>query len=88
MSDATVHLDMEPRASDFIELLRDLGHLDDATMERLTDSILEARNASAPPMVTYDEVRLAAATLLFDAESTMRPESRDLLGAEWNRLFA
>jgi hypothetical protein len=85
MATPTEHLDMEPRASDFVELLRDLGHLDDAAMERLTEHFLRSRSGSAP--ITYDDARRAAAVLLFDAEDGLRPESRELLSAEWTRLF-
>lgn len=78
---------MEPRASDFLELLRDLGHLDDGAMERLSDELLRSRPPGAAP-VSYEEVRRSVAILLFDGETGMRPEARDLLGAEWARLFA
>lgn len=82
---ATQHLELEPRASDFLELLRDLGHLDDAGVESITGSFV----AKAHPgqVVTFDEVRRAVAVKLFEAEGALRPEARELLGAEWPRLF-
>ncbi|MFZ5475939.1 MAG: hypothetical protein ACOZNI_04115 [Myxococcota bacterium] len=79
------HLDFEPRASDFMELLRDLGHLDDAGVDRLT-SLLVAQPRQGH-VVTFDEVRRVAAALLFEREAAMRPEQRELLTAEWARLF-
>lgn len=82
------HLDLEPRASDFLELLRDLGHLDEGAMERLSDELLRSRPPGASPVISYEDARRAAAALLFDGEGKMRPEARELLGAEWLRLFA
>ena len=82
---AVQHLDFEPRAADFIELLRDLGHLDNAGVDRLTSEFVGA--ARPDRRITFDEVRRAAAVLLFDGEGGMRPEARELLQAEWGRLF-
>lgn len=79
------HVDVEPAASDFLELLRDLGHLDDASVELLTSDLL--RGASAARPVTLDDVRRRAAVFLFEAQPTMRPQQRELLGNEWARLF-
>lgn len=80
---------MDPRASDFLELLRDLGHLDDAAIERLTARLLQASGARAGrrPVVSFEEVRRATAQLLFEAEDSMKPESREILMQEWGRLF-
>jgi hypothetical protein len=79
------HLDFEPRAGDFLELLRDLGHLDDAGMDRLTSLLVAQPRASRT--VTFEEVRRVAAGILFDREAALRPEQRELLAAEWPRLF-
>ena len=38
------HIDITPEASDFIELLRELGHLDDTAIEALTTGLMQ--NAS------------------------------------------
>ena len=79
------HLEIEPRGSDFLNLLRDLGHLDEATMEALTGRLV----ATAHPgkVVSFAEVRLLAATLLFEKEAALRSDARDLLSAEWARIF-
>ncbi|MFN7147705.1 MAG: hypothetical protein ACK4YP_28305 [Myxococcota bacterium] len=87
MSRPTIqHLELDPRASDFLEMLRDLGHLDDAAVEKLTTQLV----ASPRPgrLVTFEELRRAVAMLLFDAETTMRPDARELLAQEWPRLFS
>lgn len=80
------HLDFEPRAADFLDLLRDLGHLDPAAVDRLTAQLLTAQRADR--VVRLDDVRRAAAVILFESEASMRPEQRELLHAEWGRLFA
>jgi hypothetical protein len=82
----TQHLELDPRAADFLEMLRDLGHLDDAAVERLTAQIVAQPRSSR--VVTFEELRRAAALMLFDAEPAMRAESRELLGNEWARLFS
>jgi hypothetical protein len=78
------HLEFEPRAGDFLELLRDLGHLDDAAVERLSGALVASPHGR---VVAFAEVRRAAAVALFDAESSTRPDARELLTQEWARLF-
>lgn len=79
------HLELEPHAADFLELMRDLGHLDAAAIEALTGRIV----AEGRPQrrVGYDEVRRSVATWLFEHDAELRPEQRDWLQAEWPRLF-
>lgn len=80
------HLELEPRAGDFLELLRDLGHLDDAAMEKLTAQLLsQTRNGR---VVSFEDVRRAVAIFLFENEAQMRPDARELLAQEWPRLFS
>ena len=80
------HVDIEPAASDFIELLRELGHLDDAGIEVLTSQLMRAGSSGAP--VTLADARRQAAIQLFELRPQLRPEQRELLDAEWGRLFA
>ncbi len=80
------HVDIEPAASDYIELLRELGHLDDASIEALTSDLMRAGSGGKP--VTLADVRRQAAIQLFDLREQMRPDQRELLDAEWGRLFA
>jgi hypothetical protein len=80
------HLELEPRAGDFLEMLRDLGHLDEPAVERLTEQLVAQPRPGR--VVTYEELRRAAAILLFDAETNMRAESKELLTQEWARLFS
>lgn len=87
MSRPTIqHLELEPRAGDFLELLRDLGHLDDHAMDTVTAGLVAQGRPGRS--VTFDEVRRAAAILLFDTDAAMRPDARELLGQEWPKLFS
>lgn len=79
------HLELEPRAADFLDLLRDLGHLDAAALESLSGELV--RLGRPDRLVPYEDVRRAVAAWLFDHEASLRPEQRDLLAAEWPRLF-
>jgi hypothetical protein len=86
MTQPTVqHLDLEPRAADFLELLRDLGHLDPTAMDSLTGELV--RLGRPDRRVLFEDVRRMAASWLFDHEASLRPEQRDLLATEWARLF-
>ena len=80
------HFEFEPRAADFLEMLRDLGHLDDAGFEGLTTALVNTPRSVK--VVTFEEVRRAAAVHLFDAESRLKPEQKDVLAQEWARLFS
>lgn len=77
-------VELEPLAADFLELLRELGHLDDAAIDRITGELV-LRGGSR--VVTLQDVRRAAAISLFSRESELRPEQREVLLAEWSRLF-
>ncbi len=80
------HLELDPRGSDFLNLLRDLGHLDEAALEQLTGMIV----AKARPgkSVSFAEVRQLTSAFLFEREAALRPEARELLQAEWARIFS
>lgn len=80
------HIDITPEASDFIELLRELGHLDDTAIEALTTGLMQ--NASAGGGIGLQDARRAAATWFADNEAQLRPEARELLNAEWGRIFS
>ena len=67
-------------------MMRDLGHLDDDAVDRITGQIVAAPRPGV--LVTYEEMRRVVAVALFDADAGMRPEARELLAAEWPRLFS
>ena len=79
------HLEFEPRAADLLELLRELGHLDDSAIEAIVAPIVTTPRTAR--VITYDEIRRAAAIHLFDKEPQLRSDMKEALGAEWLRLF-
>jgi hypothetical protein len=80
------HLELEPRAGDFLEMMRDLGHMDDASVEKLTGKLVSEGRSGR--QITFEELRRAVAIHLFESEATMRPEVREVLNQEWARLFS
>lgn len=79
------HLDLEPRASDFLDLLRDLGHLDQGAVDKITAALISRPRPD--PRVSFEEVRRAAAAYLFESEGRLRPDQKEVLSGEWPRLF-
>lgn len=79
------HVDITPEASDFLELLRELGHLDDTAIESLTTGLMQKAGAGG---VGLQDARRAAAAWFADNEAHLRPEARELLNAEWGRIFS
>ena len=82
----TDQLSFEARAADFLELLRDLGHLDEGAVEAVCSGLVSASRSDG--VIRFDEIRRAVAVHLFDHESRLRPEARELLAQEWARLFS
>lgn len=80
-----VHVEIEPAASDFLELLRELGHVDDLVIDQMTSELLQGSDGKSA--VSLADARRVAAVHLFDAQAAMRPEARELLASEWPRLF-
>ena len=86
MRSLPIHLELEPRGADFLSLIHNLGHLDEAAMEVLTTRLLSKSRPNNK--VSFEELRQEIATYLFEREGTMRHDTRDLLSAEWGRLFS
>jgi hypothetical protein len=79
------HLEFEPRAADLLELLRDLGHLDEGGLEAIVTPLVTSPRSTNT--ISYEEVRRAAALLLFEREPELRADMKEALGAEWLRIF-
>ncbi len=78
------HLELEPRAADFLELLRELEHVDERVLARITDRLVIAPRKET--RIGFDELRRAVAIELF--EKPMHQDARATLDAEWARLFS
>jgi hypothetical protein len=79
------HIDIAPEASDFLELLRELGHLDDRAVDTITAALMTG--AAGGAVVGVADVRRACAIWLTDHGAHLRPEAQELLQMEWPRLF-
>jgi hypothetical protein len=73
-----------------LELLQDLGHLDDVLFEQVLESISKAL---VPPgathvVVSLDDVRRLVASMLMEQEAKLEDPQRKLLEREWALLFS
>lgn len=74
------------RASRFVFMLRDFGHLDDEGVDRLLLGAADLRGPGAVGPLDLPEVRRAAAMLLFTELDGAPPPA--LLQADWPILFS
>ena len=79
------HLELDAPAADFLELLRDLGHLDAIALDRISSQLVGTTRPDR--RLGLEEVRRVVATYLFDHDADLRPDQREILQAEWGRLF-
>jgi hypothetical protein len=78
-------------ASRFIGTLRELGYLDDALEDEVLDLLmaeLPAQEAGVKlPNIELDDLRPHVATVLFDRQQDLDPETLRLLEEEWRLAF-
>ena len=74
----------------FLELLQDLGHLDDALFEQVLESISKALvpEGATHVLVSLDDVRRLVASMLMEQEAKLEDPQRQLLEREWALLFS
>ena len=82
---ATVILEVEPAASTLLDVLVDLGHLDEKLLNEVNDRLLDAQPEDG--IVTLDAVRRVAAQVIFDRAGEADPEQQRVLEQEWGLLF-
>lgn len=84
-SHATV-LNLDAAGGAFLDLLVDLGHLDDKLLAMMNDRLLDLD----PPggVVGVDEVRRVAAELIDEHRGDADPEYQRSLELEWGFLFS
>lgn len=84
-SPATV-LNLDNAAGAFLDLLVDLGHLDDKLLALMNDRLLDL---DAPGgLISVDDVRRTAAQLIDEQRGDSDPEYQRTLDLEWNFLFS
>jgi len=80
-------VDLSPSASRFLDLVVELGHLDDALIDRVNDRLLE--EPAARGQIDVQAVKRVVAGVLFDAaDHQLDSEQRRALDAEWSFLFS
>ena len=78
-------LELSEEAGALLDLLVELGHLDDAMLTELNDRLLDL---DAPTgLVSLQDVRRMAATLIFEQMESLDGEQRRVLKQEWRLLF-
>jgi len=78
-------LEVEPAASALLDLLVDLGHLNERMLETVNDRLLDEDPDSG--VLDLPSVRRVAAEVLFDHLDATDPEQRRVIEEEWGLLF-
>jgi hypothetical protein len=73
-------------ATHFLNVLRDLGYLDDAMEDEVLDQVMD-EFADARRNVELDDLRRHVATVLFDRQYELEPETIRFLETEWRIAF-
>jgi len=73
------------RAARFVFMLRDFGHLDSDAVDRLLLGAVELRQAGVVGPIDLDEIKQAAAVLLFREDGSA---IEGVLAADWPILFS
>ncbi|MEL6349313.1 MAG: hypothetical protein AAFV53_39795 [Myxococcota bacterium] len=78
-------LQLDPEASMMLDLLVELGHLDEKLLNTVNDQLLDLKIPGG--RVTVDDVRRVVAEAVFENFDEMDPEYRRMLENEWGMLF-
>ena len=78
-------LTLDPAASSFLDMMVDLGHLDERMLSTLNDQLLEL--VADDGHVPLEEIRRLVATLVFEHMDETEPEYKRMLEGEWSLLF-
>ena len=82
---------LSEQATRFLNVLRNLGYLDDSLEDEVLDLLMvevAEREAGEPPRnIELDDLRQHVATVLFDRQHELAPETLRLLEEEWRVVF-
>lgn len=78
-------MEVEPAASQLLDVLVELGHLDDHMLNLVNDRLLDLSPLGG--IITLQDVRRVVAEVLFEQEGTFDPEFMRLVNQEWGLLF-
>jgi hypothetical protein len=80
------HIALSRDASVFLDMIVEMGHLDEAGLDALNDMLLDAPS-DAQGFVALQTVRAAVAMVLVDTQSRMPREAQKTLDVEWSLLL-
>ena len=78
-------LNVLPKGSGFLDLLYDLGYLNDQLLRKINKRLLEEQPTD--DFFTLDDIRRIAADIIFENISSLKPETQKTLHKEWGYLF-
>ena len=78
-------LEVQPEASALMDLMVELGHLEEPLLSEVNDRLLDLDSAHG--IVGLDDVRRIAAQVVFEHQDELEPEQLRLLRQEWGFLF-
>ena len=83
-------LELDSRASALLDALVDLGHLDEASLERVNhalSSIDKPLNQHGMATISFEDVRRVASTALFERLPQLDGDARRMVERQWGFLF-
>ena len=83
-------IELDSRASALLDVLVDLGHLDETALEQVNQvlaTIEKPLDAQGMATIDVNDLRRIAATALFDRMPNLDGEARRMIEREWGLLF-
>ncbi|MEC8191432.1 MAG: hypothetical protein VX944_00740 [Myxococcota bacterium] len=83
-------LELDSRASALLDALVDLGHLDEASLERVNQvlsSIEKPLDQHGMAAISFEDVRRVASMALFERLPHLDGDARRMVEREWGFLF-
>ena len=83
-------LELDSRASALLDALVDLGHLDEASLERVNhvlSSIEKPLDQHGMAAISFEDVRRVASMALFERLPHLDGDARRMVEREWGFLF-
>ena len=78
-------MELDRSASTLLDVLVEAGHLDERSLEKVNDLLLDVRTTDG--IIGAAQLRQIVADVMFDALEDMDPESRRVIEAEWPLIF-
>ena len=82
--------ELDTRASALLDVLVDLGHLDEASLDRVNQVLSgmeKPLNEQGMAIISMDDVRRVAAMAMFERLPALDGEARRMIEREWGLLF-